>query len=42
MKNANELQRVYWKNPEKLICLKMTFEAIKESMLRKGYIQDWM
>lgn len=43
LKNDHDLMTVYWKNPNKIIFLKMVLEAIKDSMLRKGYCeQEWM
>ena len=33
---------MYWKNPNKIVLMTMVFEAIKDAMSRKGYIQEWM
>jgi hypothetical protein len=40
MKNDLDLVRVYWKTPRKIFFLKMILEAIKDSMLRKGYCEQ--
>jgi len=37
-----EISKVYWRNPQKILFLKMLFEAISDSLSRKGYSQLWM
>jgi hypothetical protein len=39
MKLDCEISKVYWKNPRKILFLKMLFEAISDSLSRQGYNQ---
>ena len=39
MKLDYEISKVYWRSPQKIVLLKMIFEAISDSLSRQGYSQ---